>query len=341
VKAVRFHRQGPPEVLRYGEAPEPDLAPGQVRVRVRACSVNHLDIWVRTVTANVSLPHIPGADAVGEVLDTGAGVTSVVPGQRVVIYPGLYDGTCPYCLAGEQSVCERFGIVGRQTDGTYAEIVAVPAANVVPISGALSWEAAAALPLTFVTAWHLLIARARLRAGETALIVGASGGLGTAAVQIAKAAGATVIATAGSEKKMARLTELGADAVIVYSQQDIAEAARRITGGRGVEVAMESVGPATFEKSLRSLARGGRLAICGATSGAAAAFDIRYLYDRQLSIIGSMLGTPAELARVLRLAEEGVLRPVIDRVLPLSQAADAHRLLEAGEVFGKIVLTVD
>jgi NADPH:quinone reductase-like Zn-dependent oxidoreductase len=341
VKAVRFRQQGPPEVLQYGEAPDPDLGPNQVRVRVRACSVNHLDIWVRTVIANVPLPHIPGADAAGEVLDAGTGVTSVAPGQRVVIHPGLYDGACPYCLAGEQSVCEHFGIVGRQTDGTYAQIVAVPAANVVPISGALSWEAAAALPVTFITAWHLLITRARLRAGETALIVGASGGLGTAAVQIAKLAGATVIATAGTEEKMARLIELGADAVIVYSQQDVADAARRITGGRGVDVAMESVGPATFEKSLRSLARGGRLAICGATSGAAASFDIRYLYDRQLSIIGSMLGTPVELKQVLRLAEEGVLEPVIDRVLPLAEAAEAHRLLEAGDVFGKIVLSVD
>ncbi len=338
MKAVRFYQQGPPEVLQYGEAPDPDLGPNDVRVRVRACSVNHLDIWVRTVTANVSLPHIPGADAAGEVLDVGAGVTSVAPGQRVVIYPGLYDGTCRYCLAGEQSTCEHFGIVGRQTDGTYAEIVAVPAANVVPISGTLSWEAAAALPLAFVTAWHLLITRARLRAGETALIVGASGGLGTAAVQIAKAAGATVIATAGTEEKMGRLIELGANAVIVYTQQDIADAARHLTEGRGVEVAMESVGPATFEKSVRSLARGGRLAICGATSGAAASFDIRYLYERQLSIIGSMLGTPVELEQVLHLAEQGVLAPVIDQVLPLSEAAEAHRRLEAGEVFGKIVL---
>lgn len=341
MKAVRFHQQGPPEVLQYGEAPDPDLGPNDVRVRVRACSVNHLDIWVRTVTANVSLPHIPGADAAGEVLDVGAGVTSVARGQRVVIYPGLYDGTCRYCLAGEQSTCEHFGLVGRQTDGTYAEIVAVPAANVVPISGTLSWEAAAALPLAFVTAWHLLITRARLRAGETALIVGASGGLGTAAVQIAKAAGATVIATAGTEEKMERLIELGANAVIVYTQQDIADAARHLTEGRGVEVAMESVGPATFEKSVRSLARGGRLAICGATSGAAASFDIRYLYERQLSIIGSMLGTPVELQQVLRLAEQGVLAPVIDQVLPLSEAAEAHRRLEAGEVFGKIVLVAD
>ena len=341
MKAVRFHAQGAAEVLQWEEAPDPVAGPGEVLIRLHAASVNRLDLWVRSTLPGLALPHIPGSDGAGEVVAGGTRVTSPQPGDRVVIYPGLFCGECESCLRGEQSTCRTFRLVGRHTDGTYAELIAVPARNACVLPEALSYQRAAALPVTFLTAWHMLISRAALRAGETVLIVGASGGLGSAGVQIAKLAGALVIAVAGGEEKAAKLRALGADHVIDYRAQPISEEARRLTAGRGVDVAFEHVGPATFEESLRSLTPGGRLVIAGATTGPVASFTIRDFYTPQLSILGSMSGTPREFGEVLLRAAAEKLAPVIDRVLPRAQAVEAHRALEAGEVFGKIVLTPD
>ncbi len=336
--AVRFHAQGPPEVLRYEEAPDPVPGPGQVLVRVHAASVNRLDLWVRSTLPNIPLPHIPGSDGAGEVVAVGEGVQMVHVGQRVALLPAIFCGECAHCQAGEQTVCDCFQLLGRHVDGTYAELVAVPVGNVYPLAEDLPYELVGAMPVTFLTAWHMLIVRASLRAGERVLIVGASGGLGTAAVQVAKLAGASIIATAGTEEKAARLREMGVQHVINYRTQPIADEVLRITEGRGVEVAFEHVGPATFEQSLRSLRANGRLVISGATTGPTASFSIRDFYSRQLSLLGAMAGTPLEFADLLRLAGEGRLRPVIDHVLPLSQAVEAHRRMEAGQVFGKLVL---
>ena len=341
MNAVRFHHQGPPEVLQYEETPDPVPGRGEVLVRVRAASLNRLDVWVRSMLPNITLPHILGSDGAGEVLAVGDGVTAVHIGQRVAILPAIFCGVCDHCLAGEQTVCDCFQLLGRHRDGTYAELLVVPPTNLYPIPDAITYEETAAMPVTFLTAWHMLITRAGLQAGETVLIVGASGGLGTAAIQIAKLAGARIIATAGTDEKATRLMTLGVDHVVHYHTQQIPEEVLQFTLGKGVDVAFEHVGPATLPQSLQSLRSGGRLVICGAATGPTASIPIREFYSRQLSIIGSMAGTPLEFGSIIQLAGEGKLRPVIDRVLPLSHAAEAHRLMEAGQVFGKIVFVPD
>jgi len=338
VKAVRFHETGAPEVLKYEEVPKPQVDAGEVLIRVRACAVNRLDLWLRSGTYRRKLPHIPGSEFSGDVAEIGSGVSGFSVGDKVLIYPGLSDHTCKYCLAGEESMCVNFRIIGAATDGGYAEYAKVPAENLFRIPNGLSYEQAASIPLVFLTAWHMLITRARLRVGESVLIHAAGSGIGSAAIQIAKLAGATVLATAGSEEKLAKAKELGADYLINYEQGDFAEQVKELTGGEGVQVVFEHTGARTFPGSIRSLADGGRLVTAGATTGAEAAVDIRDLYTRQLTFMGSMLGTRAELIEILRLAGEKKLVPVIDRVMPLSDAAEAHRLLADRKQFGKIVL---
>ncbi len=338
MKAIRFHAQGGVEVLKYEEAPEPSPGPGEVLLRVRAAAVNHLDIWVRQTLPGVRLPHIPGSDAAGVIEQVGEGVTSVRVGERVVAYPGLTCGHCEYCLAGEDSACVDFKISGYQTDGSYAEFAVLRAENVFPLPQRVSFEEGAAFPLVFLTAWHSLVSRGRLQTGESVLIQAAGSGVGSAAVQIAKLCGARIIATAGTPEKCERARTLGAEVVVNSRESDWPEQVRQFTGGRGVDLAFDHVGPATFEGSLSCLAKTGRLVTCGATTGPAATFDIRFLYSRQLSIIGSMLGSRSEMALLLRLLERGRLRPLVDRVLPLSEAQQAQRLLEERGQFGKIVL---
>jgi len=338
VKAVRFPLHGGPEVLRYEEAPDPAPRPGGVVVRVRACALNHLDLWQRRGIERVSipLPHISGADVAGEVVD--AGDTGVPLGQRVMLQPGLSCGRCARCLAGEDNYCPRYDVLGYQSDGGYAELIAVPASSLVPLPDRIAFEQAAAFPLSFLTAWHMLMTRARLRSADTVLVLAAGSGVGQAAIQIAKAFHATVIATAGSEFKAGRAAAIGADHVIDHYREDLVQRVRQITTNRGVDLVVEHVGEATWEKSIRCLARGGRVVTCGATTGHRAALDLRHLFARQLSVLGSYMGGRGELLHAADLFVKGVLTPVVDRTYALAEAAQAQMRLESSEQFGKIVL---
>ncbi len=340
MKAIVFHEHGDPSVLRYTEVAEPKIGPTEVLVRVRACALNHLDLWVRRGLPGISipLPHIPGSDISGEVARVGDSVTRVKVGQRVLLAPGISCGQCPQCLAGEDNLCRRYTLFGYMVDGGCAEYVKSPEVNVIPIPGDLSFEEAAAVPLVFLTAWHMLITRAKLRPGEDLLVLGAGSGVGSAAVQIGKLIGARVLATAGSDAKLAKARELGADEVINHSRQKIADEVKRLTDRRGVDVVFEHVGTVTWDASLMSLAPSGRLVTCGATTGYQAHVDIRYLFSRNLSILGSYMGSKAELYDVLHLIAQRKLRAVIDRTLPLEECALAHELMERREQFGKIVL---
>jgi NADPH:quinone reductase-like Zn-dependent oxidoreductase len=342
VKAVVLHQHGGPEVLKYSDAPEPAIGARDVLVRVRACALNHLDLWVRAGLPNVPipLPHIPGSDVAGEVAEIGADVTNVRVGQRVLLAPGVTCGKCPACLAGLDNRCRQFTNLGYLIDGGCAEFVRVPEVNCMPYPDNLFFEEAAAVPLVFQTAWHMLIGRAELQPGEDVLIMGAGSGVGTAAIQIAKFFGARVIATAGTDEKLAKGRELGADHLINHKSQKIREEVRRITGKRGVDVVFEHVGTATWDDSVASLAPSGRLVTCGATTGYDAKIDLRFLFSRQLSLMGSYMGTKSELLIVLKLVAAGKLKPVIDRVFPLAEAAAAHAYLESGQQFGKVVLHV-
>jgi NADPH:quinone reductase-like Zn-dependent oxidoreductase len=286
----------------------------------------------------LELPHVPGSDVAGEIVALGDGVTNFKVGDKVIVNPNLTCGECEWCRMGEDSMCQSFGIFGAKCWGGYAEYAKVPARNLIPMPENLTFEQAAAFPLTFLTAWHMLITRAGLKPGERVLVVAAGSGVGVAAVQIAKLAGAFVIATAGTDEKCEKAKALGADAVINHSRENIAEKVRELTDGRGVDVVFEHVGPAVFEQCLRSLAKGGRLVTCGATTGPTASFEIRFLFSRQLSVIGSMMGRTSELLTIVRLVGEGKLKPVIDRIFPLAEAAKAHEILESRNFFGKLVL---
>jgi NADPH:quinone reductase-like Zn-dependent oxidoreductase len=341
MKAVRFHHHGGPEVLRYEDAPDPDLMAGDVLVRVRACALNHLDLWVRRGMPRVQIPmpHIPGSDVAGEVVASAA--PDVAIGRRVMLQPGLSCGRCPACLSGRDNECPRYEVLGyRRNDGGYAQLVKVPVQNLVSIPDEIDFVRAAAFPLTFLTAWHMLMTRARLKRGEDVLILAAGSGVGQAAIQIAFLHGARVFATAGSEEKLERARGLGAYEVIHHHQQDIAMEISRLTNKRGVDVVIEHVGEATWMKSVRSLARGGRLVTCGATTGPRGALDLDALFSRQLTIQGSYMGTKGELMRAARFFFTGQLKPVIDRTFPLADAAVAQRRMEASGQFGKIVLDV-
>ncbi len=340
MKAVAIHRHGGLEELQYGDYPTPEPGSGQVRVRVKACALNHLDIFVREgwKGLKLSLPHIPGCDVAGVVDEFDPGISGMNRGAEVVVNPSLFDGTCEYCLRGEESLCVDYKILGEHVNGGYAECVVVPARNILPKPPHLSFPEAAAIPLVFMTAWRMLVRRAQVRPGEDVLVVGASGGVASAAIQIAKVMGARVFAASRSLGKLARARELGADVLLDESEGDFSEAIWKATGKRGVDVVVENVGEATWAKSLRSLARGGRLVTCGATTGPMAEVDLRVLFWRQLSLLGSTMGSRADLQEVLRLVEARRLRPVVDTVMPLAKAREAQARLEGGEQFGKIVL---
>jgi NADPH:quinone reductase-like Zn-dependent oxidoreductase len=340
MKAVRFHAHGGPEVLRYEDAPDPRPRSGEAIVRVRACALNHLDLWNRRGIERVTFqfPHIAGADIAGEVVATADNSMSL--GRRVMVQPGLSCGRCDACLAGRDNECPRYDVLGSQSDGGYAELVRVPVQNLVAIPDTIGFLEAAAFPLTFLTAWHMLVTRATIRPGEDVLVLGAGSGVGQAVIQIASLHGARVFATAGTAEKLARARQLGAYEVIDHHAQDLPGAIHHATNGRGVDVVIEHVGQATWERSLRCLARGGRLVTCGATTGHDGRIDLRFLFSRQYSVLGSYMGTKAELLRAARFFFAGQLRPVIDSTFPLTEVAEAHRRLERGEQFGKIVLEV-
>ena len=332
MKAVRFHQHGGPEVLRYEDAPDPQPAEGRAIVRVRACALNHLDLWERRGLDRVKLPlpHISGADVAGEVLETG---------QRVMLQPGLRCGACAPCRRGDDNQCVHYDVLGLRSDGGYAELIAVPLENLIPIPATLDFITAAAFPLTFLTAWHMLVTRGRLREGDVVLVLAGGSGVGQAAIQLARHFGARVFATSAPEKA-ARTRALGAEQVFDHYSVDFSKEVRRLTDGRGADIVVEHVGEATWDRSVRALATGGRLVTCGATSGFAASLDLRHLFARQLSLLGCYMGRFAELDSAAQLLFDGRVTPVIDEVFPLERAADAQRRLENKGQFGKVVLQV-
>jgi NADPH:quinone reductase-like Zn-dependent oxidoreductase len=340
MKAVVFERCGGPQVLELRDVPDPRPKTGEVVLRVRACGINHLDLWVRGGLPGLEpeMPHILGNDVVGEVLEVGDGVASPRIGERVWVHPTLSCGACAACVAGEDNLCRHYDVLGRRRNGGYAERVAVPAMNCLSYPDPLPWEQAAAMPLVFLTAWHMLVGRARLAAGEDCLVIGAGSGVGSAAIQVAKLLGARVIATAGSAAKLEGARSLGADATIDHSRQDIAAEARALTGKKGVEVVFEHVGGRVFEAGVAALAKNGRLVTCGATIGGKVALDVNVLFGRHLALYGSWMGTRSESVAVVEHARAGRLRPVVDSVLPLAEARRAHERIEARQQFGKLVL---
>jgi NADPH:quinone reductase-like Zn-dependent oxidoreductase len=342
MKAVRFQQQGGPEVLKYEDVPDPIPSPRDAIVRVKACALNRLDIWARTGVQGekIPLPHISGSDIVGTVESIPEGEDRIHPGDAVIVNPGIGCGRCDKCLMGKDNQCRYYTIVGYGTDGGYAEFVRVPVENLVAKPDSLDFVEASSIPLVFLTAYHMLVTKAGLQPGETVLVLGANSGVGIAAIQVAKVFGATVIATAGDQAKLAKAKDLGAEGLINHYEQDIAEQARKMTGKRGVDIVVEHVGKATWEKSIKALAKGGRLVTCGATTGADATTDLRYVFSRELTIHGSYMGGKGELIRVLELFKLGRLRPVVDKVYPLSEAKEAQVRMENSEHFGKIVLTV-
>jgi NADPH:quinone reductase-like Zn-dependent oxidoreductase len=327
VRAVRFHQHGGPEVLRYEDAPDPVPAPGRAIVRVRACALNHLDLWERRGLDRVALPlpHISGSDVAGDVVDPGD--SELASGTRVMLQPGLRCGACPACASGCDNQCVRYDVLGLQSDGGYAELVSVPAENLIAIPDHLDFTVAAAFPLTFLTAWHMLVTRAGVRGGDVVLVLAGGSGVGQAAIQLARHFGARVFATS-APAKADRTRALGAEAVFDHYDGDFAREVRRATGGSGADIVIEHVGQATWDRSVRALANGGRLVTCGATTGAAGALNLQHLFARQLSILGSYMGTFAELRAAAPLLFEGRLAPVIDEVFPLARAPDAQRRLE-------------
>lgn len=342
MKAVVFHEHGGPDRLRYEDVAPPRIKPQEVLVRVKACALNHLDLWVRQgiPAYHIVLPHISGCDVAGLIAEVGSDVAGLSVGERVFVSPGLSCWRCELCLSGRDNQCPCFKIVGAQVDGGYAELVKVPGVNAIPMPGALSFEEAAAFPLVSVTAWHMLFTLAGVKPGERVLVMGAGSGVGSIAVQMAKMAGARVITSVGSEEKRPKAEALGADDVINHAKEDVAKRVQALTDGRGVDVVIEHIGPAVWERCLASLARGGRLVTCGATTGAEVKLDLRFLFSRQLTLKGSYMGTRAELLQVAALIEQGKLRAVIDQVFPLQEARAAQeRMLDRGG-FGKIVLTV-
>jgi NADPH:quinone reductase-like Zn-dependent oxidoreductase len=338
MKAVRFHEFGGPEVLRYEDIPDPKPRKDQVMVRVRACSLNHLDIWVRKGLPGVKLPHILGSDIAGEVAEIGEYATGFKVGERVLVAPMVFCNRCAKCAAGLHNYCREFAVLGNGVDGGNCELIAVPAVNVIPIPEGLDFNQAASMPLVFLTSWHMLVRRAGIRQGQTVLVLGGGSGVGISAIQIAKLFHARVITTAGDEAKLEKARALGADFGINHYKQKISEEVRRITNKEGVDIVVEHVGTATWEESMKSLKAGGTIVTCGATTGFDAKFDLRFLFARQLSFMGSYMGTMGDLYDVLGHVFAGRLKPVVDRTFPLKDTRGAHEYMEASQMFGKIVI---
>ncbi|HEX3320850.1 MAG TPA: zinc-binding dehydrogenase [Terriglobales bacterium] len=338
MKAVRIHQFGGPEVLTYEDVPDPVLRKDHVLVRIKACALNHLDLWVRKGLPGVNLPHILGSDIAGEIVETGEYVSGFKSGQRVLLAPMHFCNHCPKCVAGLQNQCPEFTVLGNRVDGGNCELIAVPVVNVIPIPDSFDFNQAASVPLVFLTAWHMLIGRAGLKVGETVLVLGASSGVGIAAIQIAKLFHCRVITTAGDDKKLEKARALGADYGIDHYKQKISEEVRKITNKEGVDVVVEHVGAATWDESMKCLKPAARLVTCGATTGPSASMDLRFVYSRQLTVLGSYMGTMGELYDVLAHVFAGRLKPVVDRTFPLKDLRAAHEHMENSQMFGKIVV---
>ncbi len=342
MKAILIREHGGLDRLELAELPDPTTKTGEALVRVRAVALNHLDVWVRRGVPGhkFPLPMIPGCEVSG-VVEQAPPQSAWKAGDEVIVAPGYSCGVCVACLSGNDPLCRYYGIFGETSSGGAAELIAVPARNLIRKPSRLSFVEAAAIPLDMLTAWHMLIARAQLKPGETVLVHAGGSGVGSAALQIAKMWGATVYATAGSAQKAARARELGADETIEYRAHDFLDEVRRLTGKRGVDIVVEHVGAETFDRSVRSLARGGRLVTCGATTGGDVTINLRLIFFKLLSILGSTMGSLGELHEIMKHVESGRLRPVVDRVLPLRDVAEGHRVLEAREAFGKVVLEIN
>ncbi len=340
MKAVIFNQHGGPEVLHSADAPDPKPKANEVLVEVRACALNHLDVWVRGGLPGIQipLPHILGNDIAGVVREIGELVTWIKIGDEVMLQPGVSCGHCAECLAGRDNLCPEYDILGYRRPGGYAELVTAPAVNAIPKPKKLTWEEAAAVPLVTVTAWHMLVTRANVQPGENVLVHAAGSGVGSIGIQLAKLRGARVIATAGSEEKLAKARELGADEVVDYTNSDWPKEVKRLTNRKGVDVVFEHTGAATWPGSIASLKNSGRLVTCGATSGFDARTDLRQVFYRQLSILGSFMGSKAELLEAMPFIESGAIKPIVDRVMPLAEAPRAHELMEDRAQFGKLVL---
>ena len=344
MKATVFHEHGAPDVLKYEDFPDPKLGPNQILVDIKAVALNHLDLFVRGGIPGLTLemPHILGSDISGVVKELGSNVTGEIEaGQRVIVDPGRSCGVCEYCVRGEESLCAKYGIIGEHYRGGYADYISVDAANIVPVPkhSELEFNELASAPLTFMTAWRMLMPKAKVKPGDDVLIIGIGGGVALAALQIAKLAGARVIVTSSSDEKLEKAEKLGASIGINYRDNpDFHKEVFSITNRRGVDIVVDSVGEATWEKSLRSLTKGGRLVTCGATTGPNVSTNINLVFWKQIEILGSTMGSRAELRDVLKLVFNGKLKPIVDRALPLSKAQEAHELLEKGRQFGKLVL---
>ena len=345
MKAIAFTEQGGVDVLKYQEVAEPTLGPDEILVKVKACAVNYLDIHARRDRPEIKqklkatgAPHILGSDIAGEIADISGTHSELTIGDRVLLAPCIPCCICSDCVNGYENLCDTQQLLGFQTDGGYAAFVKAPAKNTIRIADELPFVEASALPIAYLTAWHMLITRAQLRAGDDILILGAGGSVGSAGLQIAKLVGARIFATASTDEKLARAKQFGADVTINYADVDFSEVIFEETDGRGVDVVLEHVGAATWEQSISSLAKNGRLVSCGVTTGNIGEINIRKMYQKQLTIMGSALGTPTELRTLARLAEQRRLVPIIDSTLPLEKAAEAHQLLESRKNFGKVCL---
>lgn len=342
MRAVWIESRGGPEVLRYGEMAAPSVEAAQVRVAVKAVALNHLDVWVRKGVASpkLPLPHILGSDVAGVVETVGAGVEGLTPGDAVVLNPGVSCGRCERCLNGQDNLCPQYQILGEHRWGGYAELITVPAANVLPKPANLSWVEAASVPLTFLTAWQMVVDKLQVRPGEDVLVMAAGSGVSVAAIQIAKLYGARVIAAASSEEKLAKARALGADETVNYAHPDWFKEVRRLTGGKGADAVVDHTGAQYWEGVIKATAWGGRISLVGASSGYEATTPLSHIFYRQLSIFGSTMGSKSHLFPILKWVSQGKFKPIVGATLPLARAAEGHRLLEERQVFGKVVLEV-
>lgn len=344
MKATVFHKHGPPEVLSYEDFETPKIHPDQVLIKIKAVALNHLDLFVRTGIPglNLEMPHILGSDISGEIAELGSDVeTSLEVGQKILVDPGIYCGVCEFCIRGEESLCSSYGILGEHSRGGYADYIALKSQNVIPIpeTADIDLVDAAAIPLTLMTAWRLLISKARIKPGDDVLIIGIGGGVALAALQIAKIAGARVIVTSSSDEKLKKAETFGADVIINHSTTpEYHKEIYRVTKNRGVDVVLDSVGQSTWDRSLKSLRKGGKLVTCGATSGPKVETNLNLVFWKQLEILGSTMSSRDELRTALKLVWNGKIKPVVDSIYPLAKAKEAHEVLERGEQFGKLVL---
>jgi len=343
MKAIRIHQHGNLDQLRIDDVPIPRIRPNEVLLEVKSTSLNHLDLWVRNGIPGVTLPlpMILGSDASGVVKETGEWVKGVHDGDRVLVVPGYGCGKCEECFSGRENFCSDYAIRGEHGDGVQAEYMAIDSHQILPMPSNISFDEGASIPLVYLTAWEMLVNKARIQPWHTILVWSASSGVGSAAVQIAKLFGARVFTTAGGPEKVAKARQLlEADAVIDYQTQDVVKEIRGLTRGRGADVVVDHVGAATWEKSLRSLAKGGKLVFCGATTGPTVSFDLRFVFFKQQSILGSTMGDRADLIKVLKFVEAGKLRGLVDRTFDVEAIRDAHGYLESGKQFGKVIVRI-